>query len=375
MQPIVTLTEQYDSNIDLDPSSQRGNYSYIGDAATLFGFATPNSDTSIKPDVRYANYPNESALNRLEGTLDFNTGYSSPRAKFHIYARYDHLNDEQAETPSAVYNDVVPGSPLLTQIGVINVNVTRNNVWTQPSFTWRLSPILDVGVSGVFQSQNFSPADQFSHVDYNYYQGAVTFGGNLNPRTAFELDGIAARYQAKNINSTANSTGGSAELDFNLTAVASVGVSAQYQHSQIDALQPVRFVGPANTWGAAVNAQWHSQISQIRFNAGRIITPSSGGSLYVSEQARAEYDRDLSERLSFTGALLYVRSISLAGIGSGFDTDYRRADVSLKWMLTEKWFIQGGYGYLWDKWTTYLPGALDNVAYLRFGYQGLPRRY
>jgi hypothetical protein len=72
---------------------------------------------------------------------------------------------------------------------------------------------------------------------------------------------------------------------------------------------------------------------------------------------------------------MYIRSHSLAGVAAGYSTSYRRADLSLKWMLTRTWFMEGGYGYLWDKYLPQLGGALDNLAYLRFGYQGLPRQY
>ncbi len=375
VQPVATLSAQYDSNVDLDPVSQQGNFSYVGDASTLIGIASPDSDFNIKPRLRYADYPNESGLDRLEAMLDLNSGYTTPRAKFRIFGRFDHLNDNEAEDPSAIYNDVNPLASSVTQTGQVNLKVTRNNVWTEPSFTWKLSPLLNVGVTGIYQSQNFSPSDDFAHVDFDYYEGAATFGGNLSRRTDFELEAYAGRYQARKITSTANSTGGSAGLNFSWSAIASGGVSVQYQHSQIDALLPTRFVGPANTWGATANAKWRLQTSQFRIDIGRVITPSSGGTLYVAEQAQAEYDRDLTERLTFTGALLYVHSVSLAGVGAGFDTNYHRADISLKWMLSSRWFLQGGYGYVWDKYSPYASGALDNLAYVRFGYQGLPRQY
>src|SRR5579864_2212928 len=139
-QPVVTLSEQYDSNLDLAPTEQQANIGYIADAATLIGIASPDSDTSIRPRLRYSEYPNEAVLNRLEAMLDLNSSYSTPRSRFNIFGRFDHLNDTEAEIPTAVYNDVTPNAPTVTQTGAINLNVTRNNVWTSPSYSWRLTP-------------------------------------------------------------------------------------------------------------------------------------------------------------------------------------------------------------------------------------------
>src|SRR5262249_7315193 len=133
IQPVVTLSEQYDSNLDLAPDEQQANIGYLADVATLFGFASPNSDTSIRPRLRYWQYPDETILNRLEAMLDLNSSYSTARSRFNVFGRFDHLNDTEAEIPSAVYNDVTPAAPTITQTGVIALNVTRNNYWLSPT--------------------------------------------------------------------------------------------------------------------------------------------------------------------------------------------------------------------------------------------------
>jgi hypothetical protein len=117
-----------------------------------------------------------------------------------------------------------------------------------------------------------------------------------------------------------------------------------------------------------------SPTDELRFNVGRSITPSGGGGLYVADTAQLQYDRDLSARLSFTGAVIYTSSRGLSVNVSGDDRNYGRGTLSLKWLATRTLFVLGGYSYMTQKYLSDMDSAANSQFYLRIGYQGLPRQ-
>src|SRR5882762_6387677 len=73
-QPIVSLSTAYNTNLDLSPlaSDKRSAEGYYADAATTFGIATPQSETTLQPRLLYNYYPTASDRNRLEAFLNGN---------------------------------------------------------------------------------------------------------------------------------------------------------------------------------------------------------------------------------------------------------------------------------------------------------------
>lgn len=57
---------------------------------------------------------------------------------------------------------------------------------------------------------------------------------------------------------------------------------------------------------------------------------------------------------------------------SGNNRDYGRGDIALRWRVTPTWFAEGGYSYIYQKYSSDPSNAMDSSVYLRFGYQGLP---
>jgi hypothetical protein len=106
-------------------------------------------------------------------------------------------------------------------------------------------------------------------------------------------------------------------------------------------------------------------------DAGRVITPSGGGGIYVNDQVQLQYSRNFSRRLQFIGAAIALKNRGLTPNVSGDDRTYVRTVVEWKWMMSQTWFVQGGYQYLWQKYQTDPDGASNNRIYIRFGYQGL----
>jgi hypothetical protein len=84
-----------------------------------------------------------------------------------------------------------------------------------------------------------------------------------------------------------------------------------------------------------------------------------------------EYDRNVSSRLSFMGALVGLQVRALTADAQGDNRTYGQTVLDVKWMLAPTWFIQGGYQYTFQKYEYDPPSVANNRVYIRIGYQGL----
>jgi hypothetical protein len=373
VQPVATLAVETNSNIDLDPAGGAHVEGYGADASALVSIATPDSETTVRPRIRYADYPKETGLDRLEAVLDFSSRYRSPRNDFSLAGRFDRLNDTEAQSLGAQFNEVNPNSPGTASTGRVQVGVVRNYLLLQPRYVHRVSELMGFGVSGIYQTESFSPANVFGHVNFDYFQGNAFISRKFGKRTELSVGGFASRYEAKNILSTADAVGTNVELEYDWTEALSADVNVTYQRTNVDSVVAPVFRGTTRNWGATGGLVWRRQSEVFRINLGRTVSPGSGGGTYSNDQLQAEYDRDVTERLSYSGAVRAIGSRGLwANLGSS-DRNYARADLSAKWMLTRTWIVQGGYAFLWQKYHTDPASPNNNQIYLRFGYQGLPR--
>jgi hypothetical protein len=348
---------------------------YLANFASLIGIATPNSSTTIKPRVDYRNYPDDAGDNRVEEYLDFNSFLKEERSTASISGTLDHRDEATAELNSATYDDVNPNQPTAPQTGHIVNGATRDSAYILPSYSYSLAPRLAVGVQGLYQKVNYSPNDDARYVDFDYYQGKAYLVWTLNQKSDLTFGGYGNKYNATRFDSKATAEGGSVELNTTWTPLFSTRASVVLQRSDIDSGIPPVFNGTVNTWGGDVTAIYKGQIQQFRADLSRLITPSGGGSVYVNNQLQFEYDRMLTQRLSLTAAALLLKNRAVTEEVSGNGRDYVRTVVEAKWMMTQTWFIQGGYQYTSQKYQVAPDGAANNRIYLHFGYQGLNRQW
>jgi hypothetical protein len=379
IQPSASLTAENDSNLDLQPGPNPEVQGYVASAASLFGISTPSTDTTIRPRLEYRDYPKDTPDNRLEEYLDLKSEYRGSRSDASILGTVDHRDDFNAEFSSALYNDFNPVQPTAPQTGKAVTGVVRDSVLVLPQYEYNLSPLWNVGVSGIYQGLRYHPTSASFLVDFNYYQGKGFVSWAAGPRSQISLGAYGSNYQATQIDSQATGAGGSLDLDTKWTPLLATNFSAVYQRTNV--YQRI-LGGPAseqlntevNLWGATFGAVYKGQVAQYRFNIGRIITPSGGGGIYVNDQAQFQYDRNLTQRLSFTGAMLLLRNRGVTSNVNGDDRDYLQTVVELKWMWSPTWFVQGGYQYAWQKFEYNPDGAANNRIYIRVGYLGLPRQ-
>jgi hypothetical protein len=374
IQPAGSLTVTGDTNLDLDPGQKTRTEGNLVSASSIIGIATPDSDSYIRPRVEYRNYPEDSGDDRVEGYLDFNSTFRTLRSSTAVYGSLEHLDELNAELPSALYDNLNPVSPTSPDTGKAVIGATRDSALVVPNYNFRYSPLLGFGVSGLYQRIDYSPNDSFSHVDFAYYFGKASATYTLSPRSELSIGAFDSKYEATRYFSDARGAGGTLDLDTNWTPLFSTTGSVVVEHVAVDTAIPNPFRGSKDAFGATVSATYKTLVSQYRLNAGQLVTPSGGGSLFYSDQIKAEYDRDLNYRWSVTGAILALHN---RGITSNLDVDnrtYLQTLAEASYNLTATWYLQGGVRYMWEKYQINTSGAADTRIYIRIGYKGLPPR-
>lgn len=380
VQPSAMLGAENDSNLDLDPGQGANVQGYLADAAALVGIATPTSDSTIKVRADYRDYPKDRGDDRLEEFLDFRSDYKGERSNAGIGGTIAHQDDFNFEFSSALYDQINPVQPTSTSTGKTTVGETITSVLLLPEYSYNFSPVVEAGVSGIYQSANYTPSlinntnntnNGIYNTDYQFYLGKAFLSWDFTQRSAVSFGGYGSKFKATQVYSDATGTGVSVELDTKWSPLLSTDASVVYQHTSIDMTFPSILNTSVNTWGATFGAVYKGQLSQYRLSGGRIITPSGGGAVYVNEQAQFQYNRDLTERLAFTGAAIWIKSSQIPSNISENNRSYLQTQVDLKWMIRPTWFVQGGYQYSWQRFEVNPDGAANNRIYIRVGYQGL----
>ncbi|HEY6454160.1 MAG TPA: hypothetical protein VIY90_02650 [Steroidobacteraceae bacterium] len=374
-QPLFSLTGGWDNNIELAPvASQRvSTSSAIADVGTVIGIATPTSQTTIRPDVRYEYYASASDLDRLEASLDLNSKLRYERDQLTVWGRFDRRDDLDAEAPGAAYNSVTPGLPISQGSGQINTSLVRDDTLLLPTYTHDLTPRAEVGISANFENASFSPEDLF-HENFTYLQARPFYGYNYDPRTTITFGVLGSTFEARGTDSHSNAAGADAQLSHFWSPVFQSGLTVEYQKTRIDAGVPSFVNQTANDWGAMLSTGYKGLTNQFQMNVGRQILPSSAGAIYNTDQAHAQWDHEVTQRLKFTGAVLYMRTLNLIAAGPNNNTrTYATGLASLQWMMTPVWYIAGRYSIGYQRYQLF-GGGLDNGVSIQIGYRGLGRQ-
>jgi hypothetical protein len=371
VQPIGYVEANDNSNLDLTPGVVQQVQGYIVDAAALTTIATQNSSIILRPRLVYGDYPKSPGDDRLEAYLDINGTYRTQLSTASLTGSIQRQDLFNAEVTSAVFNDVNP-TPTPVDTGKAINGATRDSVLLYPKYIYSFSPVIGAGFSGEYQAAKYTPSDDKSFVNYNYYEGGAFVRWSFTPLSAVTLGGYGSRYDATQFTSRATGSGATLDVETNWTPVFTTEESVSAQHTVIDDALPTQLNTSVNTWGAGVSALYTEQASQFRLSADRTISPWGGGSLYVLDRLQAQYTRTFNPRLSFTGAVLAAKTVGLTSNISGDNRTYVRTTVNAKWFMTRTFFVQGGYQYAFQKYQVLPNSADDNQIYIRFGYQGLP---
>ncbi len=374
-QPAAELSAQTNSNLELDPAvGTDRKEGYIAEVSSRLGVATTRSDTMIIPRLQYQKYPDVDGADRLQGDLSFSSNYNSPRSALSVLGVYQHLDELNAELANARFDRLNPNQPLSPETGQVRPGATRDVILLNPTYTYRLNERFGLGTSVLYQGINYSPDDDVSAVDFDYYRADVFLKRALSPRADIAFSPYVAKYKARDIDSKSDSVGGAIGLEMRWSKTLVGRFNTSVERAKIDQTEPQVNKDTVTAWGADFSLTRTGEISELILSLGRAVTPSGGGSLYYTDQVQVQYDRDLSARLKVLSAARYIRDRSLGNVSSTVDRDYGQADVGIQWMMSRTWYLRAGYTYISQKYDFETDTARNNRFEVSVGYRGLDRQ-
>ncbi len=375
-EPRVDLRVEQNDNLNRDPDTNSDSdvLGYIAEMDLLVGIATPRGETSLRPRVRFQDYPDRDDFERVEGFLDMLSTYEWERSNFVFNANIAHQDLYNFDTPGGGFDPLDPDGGD-SDGGAATIGQTRTSIGLSPTFEHRLTERATLGVAADFLATRYDAEDGPStRTDYDYgvLDGYVSWA--VSPSSTVTAGAYASRYEAEDELETTDAVGGRLGYAYRWSETDGLEASVNYERNETETLTPVLFEETTSDFGGTLTVFRKLEISEWRLSAGRYFIPTGNSGKSVSDRFRLQYDRLFSERLSFRGAARYDTRSGLSELDQGNDRDYARVDLSLKWMITQKWYVGGGYSYIWEDREQALSDATNNRFFVNFGYQGLNQR-
>jgi len=373
VQPRADLQAEVDTNRNfLSTGPKTTSEGYAGDVGALWGIATPLSDTTFRAQVGYVDFPKDHQK-AAEGSADLASTYDSQRSDFSITGRFDRSDTYSSELASALFNPVVPTSPTTPETGLVTTNTLRTLGYVEPSYAYKLSPRLRVGVSGLYENTDYSGDFASQYVSFDYKVGRVFVAWAATPLTGIGFSPFVSRDAAKSGGAVTTASGVNLDLDHKWSATFSGKLELTGERD--DASQPL-LTPPkvrSNNFGAVYTSQWTGQTGSVQLSGGRTFTPSGSGGKYRDDQIQLEYDQKLSARTSATYAVRDVNAEPLVAAQGGA-YKYLEAVAGLKWLATRTCYLSAGIKYQRLHYGGVPSAAGNGMAYVGIGYQGLGKR-
>jgi len=375
--PQLNLRLENNDNFDMTPAGvpKSDVYGYIADLQALIGIATPRGETSIRPRLRFQEYPDRPDRRRLEGFLDLRSKYRWERSNLLVVARYDRQDYYNTVLPGAGYDPLYPNDPSVPDTAVARrFGDTRDQFKFAPRYSFDTSERTTVGVEAQYTNVAYhTTAPVQTQTDYQYAQGRGFVSWALDPRSDVSVGGYVSKYEARDGSSAADSYGADIGYARRWSEAAGIELTMYYETSDSTDFVPVRTEETTSGWGGEFSAYWKGPVSRWRMRARRSFVPSSYGGLQTADEFRVQYQRNLSTRLAFDGAARYVMERGLTSGNQRNDKDYARLDLSMRWMMTPTVYVEGGYNYIWQQYQSNNSSAANNILFVSVGYQGLGR--
>lgn len=377
VQPRIDVRVENHDNFDLDPDgTPEGDiYGYIVDAQTLVGIFTERSETSVRPRLKLQEYPDRDDLEQIEAFLDLRSRYNWERSEFLMIGRYALQDSYNVETPDGVFDPLDPNFGNNADSSTVLVGETRQRLELSPTFKHSLTERINLGLGVNYETVSYdADKGEPTRIDYDFTAVDGSLSWALNPQSKVGVGAFASQYQADDDSEETDAYGAGVGYSYNWSEVTGVEARLFYENDDVTVNEPVRVEESTSGWGGSLTAFRKLEVSDWRLVVSRTFIPTGDGGKSESDQLRLQYNRSLSERLSFLGAARYETRNALTETGGGDDRDYARVDLSLNWFMTQTWYVQGGYGYTWLDRQTAAGDADNNRLFVSVGYQGLRRQ-
>lgn len=371
----ASVEQNTNRNLAINPADEADITGYIVDAQLLWSYVTPQTETQVRPRVRFQNYPDDKEVQRSEQFLDFNTRHrATERSTFDLIGRYSRQDSFNSELGGAGFDDLDPDDPTEGGEGTETLSgETRTRAQLRPGFTHEFSEVTGFFVGSVLETVRFD-SDTRDRTEYSYLELRTLFMRQLSPLTQLAIGPVASRYETRDDVNQTDSYGLELNLEHRWSELTQVGGGVFVRSSDVELTRGGVTESESSTdIGFDVNVLRRTETGRLRFTLGRTLRPSTNGNTVVRDEFRIQHDRDFSERLSMRTAVRAYTEDSIGSADSDRDQDYVRAELRLTWMLTPTMFVRGGYEYTWRELERDGTSAKNHAAIVSFGYRGLAR--
>ena len=373
-QPLIDLRTEHNDNFGLSPTGGADSdvYGYVADVALLVDMATPRSSTTFRPRVKYQNFPDRSDLEKFEGFLDMRNQYRSERGTWDLVGHLSHQDLYNNETQGGDFDPVDPGAGGGSDSGDIVIGEIREAFSLRPNYEYQATERTSVGVGVEYATTRYD-ADQGTptHTDYDYALASGYLSWRVNPTSDVRAGVYASKYEARDNSEDTDAKGILLGYGHKWSEQVGLDATVYYEENDITEFEPVPLKETTSNFGGQLTAYRKFEVTEWRFSIGRSFVPTGDRGKSELDLFRLQYERQLSERLTFRGVGRYESRNSLGGTEGGVDRDFARADFSLRWLISRNWYVGGGYTYMWQDRAAAIDSADNNRFFINFGYQGL----
>lgn len=374
--PQVDLQVETNDNFNLAPEGEEGvdTEGYIADAEVLIDIAIPRGSTSLRPRLRLQEFPDRDDLERVETFFDLHSDYRWERSTLLADLNYSKRDVYNTETLGGDFDPDNPDSPDNPEAGTVTTGQTRQLLVVQPVFETRLTERTRLGISGRYQTARYDADDPDElKTDYDYYGAGTYLKWALSPRSDVSVGAYTSLYEARDDSEESDAIGAEVGYDYRWSETDGIALTVFFEENDITEFVPVRTEETTSDVGGSLTAYRKLEVSAWRFAIARRFQPTGDRGKSTIDTVRLQYERDLSERLSFNGSARLESRSGLGTIDDSNERDYARLDLSLRWFATQTWYVGGGYAYIWQDRETDPTDAGNNKFYVNFGYRGISR--
>jgi hypothetical protein len=381
--PAVSVGSEFNSNRNMSPDASNANSTegYTANAEAILGVRTPRSSSELRPRIRYQKFPSDQQFDRTEGWLNLKSELNTERSDFILFGEYSRQDVFTAHFINVGFDPFDPNPPPTSNISNSEVKETRTLAELRPSYAYRWNATTGVGVDFLVQDMRYSADVPLTTQDYDNWQSNLKFLRRLSPQTELAAGGFVGRFKTKDGINKTDSVGALLEFSHDWSKEDSSTLSLVVERNKADVLGSVPSEETTTNWSALFSTLRRGEVSHLRFVIGRELIPSGAGGLESNDGIRAQYDRNLSQRLAFAAALHAYRQRLLnanntGNTGSSSNRDVATVELSLDWAVTPTWLLSGGYGYNWQDVLSTTGSASNNRVFVTFGYRALnPTRH
>jgi hypothetical protein len=374
--PRFEVGSEWHSNRELivNPAFRDEMVEYRALLEARLGRITPRSQVELRPRVSLQEFPDRSGIDPVELFCDLDTGFHTQRSEFLLFARYSRQDSFNAEYGNANFDPFNPESNA-DDTGISYIGDTRTRYTVEPDYSFAISERTRIGVGARYDNISYEPNDDrpvgtVGLIGYDSGHVELYLRQTMGPKLEVQIGPYFSRYESDDDLNQTDNYGVAIQARYSWSQIWETGLSVEAERNEATRPQSIPVEETTTNWGLELYGLRKGQTGSLRYSIGHFIEPSSVASMIETNQLRVQYDHIFTPRLIFNSALRLKESTRLGG-AAGESADFARAELSLRWRMTQSWYLSGGYRYAWSDPATSTGTASDNAVFLSVGYRGL----